>query len=220
MVWHLGVPGELVSDDPPPAGTDGCYSVFVTTDGLFHVVTAYYCQGPIILGVDVRSYPAQLQPVRGHTALVVPASLLPHLRNARDLADRHYHSPLDLDALAGAAHVSKYHFARCFTETYGETPMRYLTRRRIERAQDLLRSVNLTVTEVCMMVGFTSLGSFSSRFRELVGESPTQYRDRWAARGGPHIPGCFLFMRGIDGWADGRQAQDSNLGEASAPAVP
>jgi AraC-like DNA-binding protein len=150
---------------------------------------------------------------------VVPASLLPHLRNARDLADRHYHSALDLDALAGAAHVSKYHFARCFTETYGETPMRYLTRRRIERAQDLLRSVNLTVTEVCMMVGFTSLGSFSSRFRELVGESPTQYRDRWAAQGGPHIPGCFLFMRGIDGWADERQAQDRNLGEASAPAL-
>jgi hypothetical protein len=94
--------------------------------------------------------------------------------------------------------------------------MRYLTRRRIERAQDLLRSVNLTVTEVCMMVGFTSLGSFSSRFRELVGESPTRYRDRWAARGGPHIPGCFLFMRGIDGWADEQRAQESNLGEASA----
>jgi AraC-like DNA-binding protein len=148
--------------------------------------------------------------------VVVPASLLPHLRNARDLADRDYRSPLDLDALAGAAHVSKYHFARCFTDTYGETPMRYLTRRRIERAQDLLRSVNLDVTEVCMMVGFTSLGSFSSRFRELVGESPTQYRDRWAARGGPHIPGCFLFMRGIDGWAGAQPAQDSNLGEASA----
>jgi AraC-like DNA-binding protein len=150
---------------------------------------------------------------------VAPVSLLPHLRNARDLADRDYRAPLDLDALAGAPHVSKYHFARCFTETYGETPMRYLARRRIERAQDLLRSANLNVTEVCMMVGFTSLGSFSSRFRELVGESPTQYRDRWAARGGPHIPGCFLFMRGIDGWADGRQAQDSNLGEASAPDV-
>jgi len=138
--------------------------------------------------------------------------------NAR--APSQYGSPLDLDGLAGAAHVSKYHFARCFTETYGETPMRYLTRRRIERAQDLLRSANLNITEVCMMVGFASLGSFSSRFRELVGESPTQYRDRWAVRGGPHIPGCFLFMRGIDGWSDRRQAQDSNLGEASAPAVP
>jgi AraC-like DNA-binding protein len=129
---------------------------------------------------------------------MVATPLLPHLRRARDLVDRHYAEPLDLGALAAAANVSKYHFARCFAQAYGEAPMRYLTRRRIERAQDLLRSANLTVTEVCMLVGFTSLGSFSSRFRELVGESPTQYRDRWAAQGGPHIPGCFLFMRGID----------------------
>jgi len=78
--------------------------------------------------------------------------------------------------------------------------MRYLTRRRIERAQDLLRSANLTVTEVCMLVGFASLGSFSSRFRELVGEPPREYRDRWAASGGPKIPGCFLFFRGVDPW--------------------
>jgi len=151
---------------------------------------------------------------------VVPASLLPHLRNARDLADSQFSSPLDLDALANAAHVSKYHFARCFTETYGETPIRYLTARRIERAQDLLRSANLTVTEVCMLVGFASLGSFSARFRELVGESPTQYRDRWAARGGAHIPGCFLFMRGVDGWPHGQRAQESNLGEAQATEDP
>jgi AraC-like DNA-binding protein len=130
----------------------------------------------------------------------VPEALLPHLRQARDLADRHYAEPLDLDALAAAAHVSKYHFARCFAAVYGDTPMRYLTCRRIERAQDLLRSANLTITEVCMVVGFSSLGSFSSRFRELVGESPTAYRDRWAAQGGPHIPGCFLFLRGVDRW--------------------
>ncbi len=75
--------------------------------------------------------------------------------------------------------------------------MRYLTRRRIERAQDLLRAANLTVTEVCMLVGFSSLGSFSTRFREMTGESPREYRDRWAATGGPHIPGCFLFMNGV-----------------------
>jgi AraC-like DNA-binding protein len=96
--------------------------------------------------------------------------------------------------------VSRSHFCRRFADAYGETPMRYLTRRRIERAQDLLRSANLTVTEVCMLVGFSSLGSFSSRFRELVGESPSDYRDRWAASGGPKIPGCFLFFRGIDAW--------------------
>ena len=95
------------------------------------------------------------------------------------------------------AGVSKFHFMPCFEATYGETPMRYLTRRRIERAQDLLRHANLTVTEVCTVVGFASLGSFSARFRQLVGESPTAYRDRWAARGGAHVPGCHLFMRGV-----------------------
>ena len=120
-----------------------------------------------------------------------------HLRRARDHIDRHYAVPLDLDALARVAGVSKYHFARCFEATYGETPMRYLTRRRIERAQDLLRAANLTVTEICMLVGFASLGSFSARFTQLVGESPTAYRDRWAARGGAHVPGCYLFMRGV-----------------------
>jgi transcriptional regulator GlxA family with amidase domain len=138
---------------------------------------------------------------------MVTAELLPHLRRARDLADRRFADPLDLGALAAAAGVSKYHFSRCFAATYGETPLRYLTRRRVERAQDLLRSANLTVTEVCMLVGFSSLGSFSSRFRELVGESPIQYRDRWAANGGPRIPGCFLFMRGIDRWPRDREEQ-------------
>ena len=107
-----------------------------------------------------------------------------------------YAEILTPDAVAFAG-VSKYHFARCFEATYGQTPVRYLTRRRIERAQDLLRGANLTVTEVCMLVGFASLGSFSSRFTQLVGESPTAYRDRWAARGGAHVPGCFLFMRGV-----------------------
>jgi AraC-like DNA-binding protein len=136
---------------------------------------------------------------------MAPGGLLTQLRRAKDLVDRHYAEPLDLDAMAEAAHVSRYHFARSFAETYGETPVRYLTRRRIERAQDLLRSANLTVTEICMIVGFSSLGSFSSRFRELVGETPTAYRDRWAARGGAHIPGCFLFMRGVDAWPDGEQ---------------
>jgi AraC-like DNA-binding protein len=154
---------------------------------------------------------------------VVPGELLPHLRKARDLADRRFAEPLDLDALAAAAHLSKYHFSRCFAETYGETPIRYLTRRRIERAQDLLRSANLTITEVCMVVGFSSLGSFSSRFRELVGESPTQYRDRWATRGGPHIPGCFLFFRGIDRWpgSNGAPPQSGrSVAEPLPPTVP
>lgn len=124
------------------------------------------------------------------------AELLPHLRRARDHIDRHYREPLDLDVLARVAQVSKFHLVRSFEAAYGETPIRYVTRRRIERAQDLLRHANLTVTEVCVMVGFASLGSFSARFTQLVGESPTAYRNHWAARGGPHVPGCYLFMRG------------------------
>ncbi len=104
----------------------------------------------------------------------VPVDLLPHLRRARDVADRNYAESLDLTALAAAAGVSKYHFLRCFAAEYGETPMQYLSRRRIERATDLLRATNLTVTEVCNLVGFSSLGSFSTRFRELVGMSPSE----------------------------------------------
>jgi AraC-like DNA-binding protein len=127
----------------------------------------------------------------------VAVQLLSHLRRARDHIDRHYAEPLDLDRLGRVAGVSKYHLVRMFEATYGETPIRYLTRRRIERAQDLLRNANLTVTEVCMIVGFSSLGSFSSRFTQLVGESPTAYRNRWAARGGARVPGCWLFMRGV-----------------------
>jgi AraC-like DNA-binding protein len=126
----------------------------------------------------------------------VAEDLLAHLRRARDHIDRQYREPLNLDRLAQVAGVSKFNFVRAFAATYGETPIRYLTRRRIERAQDLLRHANLTVTEICMLVGFASVGSFSTRFAELVGESPTAYRDRWAARGGPHVPGCYLFMRG------------------------
>ncbi len=127
----------------------------------------------------------------------VATELLAHLRRARDHIDRHYAAPLDLEQLAAVAGVSKFHFARSFEAAYGETPIRYVTRRRIERAQDLLRAANLTVTEVCMLVGFASLGSFSSRFTQVVGESPTAYRDRWAARGGPRVPGCYLFMSGV-----------------------
>jgi AraC-like DNA-binding protein len=127
----------------------------------------------------------------------VPDHLLVHLRRARDLADRHYAEPLDLDGLAATAAVSKYHFLRCFAATYGKTPAVYLTERRIERAQDLLRATNLTVTEVCHLVGYTSLGSFSSKFRQLVGASPSAYQAKFAASGVPHIPGCFVFMHGL-----------------------
>jgi AraC-like DNA-binding protein len=118
------------------------------------------------------------------------------LRRARDHADRHYATPLSLDELASVACMSKYHFLRQFKAAYRITPMEYVSQRRIERAQDLLRATNLTVTEVCFAVGFSSLGSFSSRFRALVGESASDFQRRYAP-GAPHIPGCLVFMWGL-----------------------
>ena len=114
---------------------------------------------------------------------------LAHLRRARDLIDREYMRPLDVAALARAALMSTAHFSRRFKEAYGETPYAYLMTRRIERAKALLRRGDMSVTEVCLEVGCTSLGSFSARFTELVGETPTAYR------AGDHsglasVPGC------------------------------
>ena len=143
-----------------------------------------------------------------------PDDLLVHLRRARDLIDRDYAEPLDLATVAAAANVSKYHFQRLFTATYGLSPAAYLSRRRVERAQDLLRATNLTVTEVCHLVGYTSLGSFSSRFRDLVGITPSAYQAEFAATGVPPIPGCFVFMHGL---SDRREAAaGSAIGEKPA----
>src|SRR4051812_15140641 len=105
------------------------------------------------------------------------------------MMDREYARPLDVAALARAALMSTAHFSRQFRATYGETPYGYLMTRRIERAQALLRRGDLSVTEVCLAVGCTSLGSFSARFTELVGETPTAYRgrDHGALAG---VPGC------------------------------
>ena len=123
--------------------------------------------------------------------------VLVHLRAARDHADRHFTEPLDLGQLAAVARLSKFHFQRLFSATYGLSPAAYLSRRRIERAQDLLRATNLSVTEVCHAVGFSSLGSFSARFREVVGEPPSAFQARYAASGAPHIPGCYVFLWGL-----------------------
>jgi AraC-like DNA-binding protein len=121
--------------------------------------------------------------------------LLPALRRARDLIDRDYARPLDVADLAAEAGYSLHHFARAFAAAYGETPHAYLTRRRIERAKALLRHANMSVTEICFLVGFESLGSFSSRFRELVGQTPSAYRSAAVAAGGPPpIPGCVVLM--------------------------
>lgn len=134
------------------------------------------------------------------------------LRGARDRIDREYAEPLKVASLAAEAGYSLSHFIRMFNEVYGETPAHFLSRRRVERACELLRSVNLTVTEICHLVGFASLGTFSTRFSELVGTGPTAYRREALRRGGPApIPGCFALM-----WRTGLPApRDRNLEEAS-----
>lgn len=125
-----------------------------------------------------------------------------HLRKARDLMDARFAEPLDLDAMARAAGFSRYHFAREFRAAFGETPGAYLSRRRVERAKNLLASANLTVTEISVLVGFASLSSFIRRFTELVGRTPSAYRKGVVDSGGPPpVPGCFLMAWGRPGTA-------------------
>lgn len=97
---------------------------------------------------------------------------------ARDAIDRNYADPLDIATLASAAHVSPAHFIRTFRAVFGETPHRYLQRRRVERACALLRDSRRSVTEICLAVGFSSVGTFSRTFRKIMGESPVAYRRR------------------------------------------
>jgi AraC-like DNA-binding protein len=111
---------------------------------------------------------------------------------ARDTMDRAFARPLDVPALARVAHVSPAHFSRQFRATFGETPHRYLQRRRVERAMELLRETDRPITAICHDVGFTSLGTFSRTFRAIVGESPSAYRARFAAAGvALRVPACW-----------------------------
>ena len=116
---------------------------------------------------------------------------LARLRRVRDQIDREYSQPLDVEALARGAHMSAGHFSRQFRRAYGESPYSYLMTRRIERAMALLRRGDLSVTEVCFAVGCSSLGTFSTRFTELVGVSPSIYR-RQAARAIEGMPSCVV----------------------------
>jgi len=143
-----------------------------------------------------------------------PLFTLPALRRARDLIDREYGRALDIDALAREAGYSRYYFAHAFAAAYGESPRAYLSRRRIERAKTLLRAANLSITEVCFMAGFESLGSFSALFKRWVGESPSQYQQRMARTESPPIPGCVVMM-----WTrphpQGQQSRRSETSHAS-----
>ena len=130
------------------------------------------------------------------------------LLRARDAMDRTYGEPLDVAALARIADASAAHFSRTFRETFGETPHRYLQRRRVERAMFLLSRTDQDVTGVCFDVGFSSLGTFSRTFRDIVGESPTEYRRR---KGPPAaVPSCFAMA-----WS-----RPSSFGEARGRARP
>ncbi len=117
------------------------------------------------------------------------------LLRARDEMDRRYADALDIEALARAVYLSRAHFIRAFKEAFGETPHRYLQRRRIERAMLMLRAGDLAVTEICLEVGFNSLGTFSRTFHEIVGVSPSAYRRR--SRRNPktmsraYVPACY-----------------------------
>ena len=108
---------------------------------------------------------------------------------ARDAMDRDYAEPLDIPSLARIANISEAHFIRTFRATFGETPHRYLQRRRVERAMFLLRATDRSVTDICLDVGFTSLGTFSRKFRAIVGEGPAVHRQRDPIQG---VPTCFM----------------------------
>jgi AraC-like DNA-binding protein len=138
------------------------------------------------------------------------------LLRARDAMDRAYAEPLDVRAIAAVAHVSPAHFSRSFRDVFGETPHRYLQRRRVERAMFLLRETERSVTDVCFDVAFTSLGTFSRTFRKIVGETPSGYR-----RGhGPIVaPHCVQLAAMRPRVGVGETMQSSSFGEAAA-AIP
>jgi AraC-like DNA-binding protein len=142
---------------------------------------------------------------------------LAHLRRARDLLDREYARPLDVPAMARAALMSPSHFARQFRAAFGETPYAYLQGRRLERAMALLRRGDLSVTDVCLAVGFTSLGSFSSTFTRLVGEPPSAYRGRDHTAMAP-VPACVARTWTRPGWLGLRSAESRSA--ESRPAGP
>ncbi len=123
---------------------------------------------------------------------------------ARDAMDRYYWRPLDVAALARIACVSGAHFIRTFRATFGETPHRYLQRRRVERAMFMLRETERSVTEICFDVGFVSLGSFSRTFREIVGQSPSDYREAAEVDGAPTCFGMAWTRPSSFGEAKGR----------------
>src|SRR5690242_18897826 len=139
------------------------------------------------------------------------------LLRARDAMDRAFAEPLDVAAVARVANLSEAHFIRSFRATFGETPHRYLQRRRVERSMFLLRETEQSVTDICVAVGFTSLGTFSRTFREIVGETPSEYR---VGHEPMVAPNCFQMATTRPVIAAAQAAQSSSFGEAVAVPAP
>ena len=131
------------------------------------------------------------------------------LLRARDAMDRAYAEPLDVRAVAAVAHISPAHFSRSFRAVFGESPHRYLQRRRVERSMFLLRESDRTVTDICFDVGFSSVGTFSRTFREIVGQTPSAYREGHGPIVAPH---CVQLAAMRPRSSPGRQAQSSTFG--------
>ena len=138
------------------------------------------------------------------------------LLRARDAMDRAYAEPLDVRAVAAVAHVSPAHFSRSFRAVFGETPHRYLQRRRVERSMFLLRETDRSVTDICFDIGFTSVGTFSRTFRAVVGETPSSYRGGHGPIVAPH---CVQLAAMRPRGDVGRPAHVSSFGEAIAAAA-
>jgi AraC-like DNA-binding protein len=139
------------------------------------------------------------------------------LLRARDAMDRAYAQPLDVRAVAAVAHISEAHFSRSFRAAFGETPHRYLQRRRVERSMFLLRETDRSVTDICFDVGFTSRGTFSRTFREIVGQPPSDYR---VGHEPMVAPNCFQLWATRPVLAAGMARRSSSFGDAAASAAP
>ena len=139
------------------------------------------------------------------------------LLRARDAMDRAYAEPLNVRAVASVAHISVAHFSRSFRAVFGETPHRYLQRRRVERSMFLLRETDRSITDVCMDVGFTSLGTFSRTFRDIVGETPSSYR---AGHPPMEAPNCIQMAVTRPRLAAGVGQRSSSFGEAPIVGAP
>ncbi len=142
------------------------------------------------------------------------------LLRARDAMDRAYAEPLDVRSIAAVAHVSPAHFSRSFRAVFGETPHRYLQRRRVERSMFLLRETDRSVTDICFDVGFMSLGTFSRTFREIIGETPSAYREGHGPMVAPNCVQMWAMRPRVAATAPADTTELSSFGEADTTAVP